>query len=111
MTYECKIYDSKGRLKKTVHQKEVLNKLLPKILAQKSTEKSKNFIRNLKDGKEQKYWSQKFYAKNCPVCGKEFYCRRPNGKYCSHECQKRKYYLETKAKRKNSSGSINRKQN
>lgn len=99
MTYECKIYNSKGRLKKVVRQKDVLNEMMGDILSQKSTEKSKGFIKNFKDAKQPKYWSQKFYEKTCPVCGKAFHCRRPTGKYCSHECQKREYYRRSKAKK------------
>ena len=99
MTYECKIYDAKGKLKKIVHQKKFLNEMMGKILSQKSTAKSKEFINKFKEGKDPKIWAQKFYEKTCLVCQKEFYCRRPTGKYCSHECQKRQYYLRTKSKR------------
>ncbi len=55
MSYECKIYDSKGKLKKVAQKEDVMSKLLPDILAQKSTEKSRNSIKNFKDGKEQKF--------------------------------------------------------
>ncbi len=105
MAYECKIYDSKGQLKKVVGPNEVKNELLSKALSQKSTQNYRKFIKNFEHGKEPKDSSQKFYEKNCLVCGKEFYCRRPFGKYCSHECQKRNYYQRNIAKRKKVSGS------
>ncbi len=104
MTYECKIYDAKGRLKKIVNHKEALTKLTKNFLSQKSTKKSSKFIENFKHGKQQKYWSQKFYTKTCEFCEKEFYCRHPKAKYCSHECQKRKYYLRNKSKRETAPG-------
>jgi len=34
---------------------------------------------------------QGIYKINCVVCNKEFYCKRPEGKYCSYRCRNDAY--------------------
>jgi len=50
-----------------------------------------------KPGEEQEFLKKDFeetgdnYRIFCVVCGKEFYCRRPEGKYCSYRCRNDAY--------------------
>jgi hypothetical protein len=88
MSYECKIYDKKGKLVKIVSGNNLDSKADQKLFDQPSTKKAIEFIKNLKDPKKEVVHNTKFYNKQCVVCGKEFHPRHPNSKYCSHECQK-----------------------
>ena len=46
---------------------------------------------------EQKFLKEQYdeymnnYKKYCVICNKEFYCRRPEGKYCSYRCRNDAY--------------------
>ena len=88
MSYECKIYDKKGKLVKIVSGNNLDLKADQKLFDQTSTKKAIKFIKNFKDPQKEIVPRTKFYNKKCVVCGNEFHPRHPNSKYCSHECQK-----------------------
>ena len=88
MSYECKIYDKKGKLVRVVSGKKIDLKSDQILFNQPSTKKAISLIRTFKDPRKESAHNTKFYDKRCVVCAKEFHPRSPNAKYCSHECQK-----------------------
>ena len=95
MTYECKVYDKNGKLKKILRESE-LSKSSKKLFNQSSTKKITSFINRFKEPALEPNKQTKFYNKICVVCEKEFHPRHPNSKYCSHECQKSLYLAQKK---------------
>ena len=95
MTYECKVYDKNGKLKKILRESQ-LTKSIDEFFNQRSTKKASSFINNLKEPANNIKKGTKFYNKICVVCQKEFHPRHPNSKYCSHECQKTLYLAKKK---------------
>ena len=96
MTYECKVYDKNGKLKRVLRKSE-LTKSSKDLFNQSSTKKITTFINRLKEPALETKKETRFYNKTCVVCEKEFHPRHPNSKYCSHECQK-SLYLNRKKK-------------
>ena len=88
MSYECKIYDKKGKLVRVVSGKKIDLKSDQILFNQPSTKKAISLIKTFKDPRKESAHNTKFYNKKCVVCAKEFHPRSPNAKYCSHECQK-----------------------
>jgi hypothetical protein len=88
MSYECKIYDKKGKLVRVVSGKKIDLKSDQILFNQPSTKKAISLIKKFKDPRKESAHNTKFYNKKCVVCAKEFHPRSPNAKYCSHECQK-----------------------
>ena len=95
MTYECKVFDKNGKLKKILRESE-LSKSSKKLFNQSSTKKITSFINRFKEPTLEPRKQTKFYNKICVVCQKEFHPRHPNSKYCSHECQKSLYLARKK---------------
>ena len=95
MTYECKVYDKNGKLKKVLTESQ-LTKSSKKLFNQSSTKKISSFINRFKEPVVEARSETKFYNKICVVCQKEFHPRHPNSKYCSHECQKSLYLARKK---------------
>ena len=99
MSYECKVYDKNGKLKKIVRESQ-LAKNGKEIFNQPSTKKISSFINSFKDTTIEINKNTKFYNKICVVCNTEFHPRHPNSKYCSHECQKNLYIEKKKLEKK-----------
>ena len=95
MTYECKVYDKNGKLKKILRESD-LSKSSKKLFNQSSTKKITSFINRFKEPALESNKQTKFYNKICVVCQKDFHPRHPNSKYCSHECQKSLYLAKKK---------------
>ncbi len=99
MAYECRIYDSKGNLKKVHQNKDIKSRSTEKLLGQKSTRKARRFVENFKQGESPDARARKFHDKRCVQCGNTFHARHKAAKYCSHECQKKFYYEKRKKSR------------
>ena len=104
MTYECKVYDKNGKLKKIVKESHIA-KTGREIFNQPSTKKISSFINSFKEPNIKENNNTKFYNKICVVCNTEFHPRHPNSKYCSHECQKNLYLEKKKLAKKREKGN------
>ncbi len=89
MVFSCKVFDKNGNLKKILKADKIVSEKNNIFFQQKSTKRAVEFIRNLKDPKENSATETKFYDRKCVVCGREFHPRHARSKYCSHECQKK----------------------
>ena len=89
MVFNCKVFDKNGKLKKVVKSEQMLSDSINTLFEQKSTKRAVEYIRNLKEPKNNSDSVTKFYDVNCIVCGREFHPRHIRSKYCSHECQKK----------------------
>jgi len=89
MIFNCKIFDGNGNLKKVVKTDEMLVEKENSFLKLKSTKRAVQYIRTLKEPKNNFARETKFYDRKCVVCGEEFHPRHKRSKYCSHECQKK----------------------
>ena len=100
MTYDCKVFDKNGNLKKVVRSSEKFSRVTKNFLNQKSTKRALSYIKTMKDPKIVTRPKTRFHDKECIVCKMVFHPRHKHAKYCSHECQ-RKFYKEQKKRSKN----------
>ncbi len=89
MVYICKVFDGNGNLKKILKPEEILLEKENILLEKKSTKIAIQYIKNLKEPKNNYARETKFYDIKCVVCGEEFHPRHKRSKYCSHECQRK----------------------
>jgi hypothetical protein len=91
MTYDCKVYDKNGNLKKILKKNEDFSKVTNNFLNQKSTKRAISYLKKMKEPKAATGAKVNFYDKQCCVCKMVFHPRHKYSIYCSYECQNKLY--------------------